>query len=117
MAHLSLTKLVSTFHLPGHPSLLTARASYAGNSNPRARSEEGYSEDGTISVTQPEIERSLSSPEDRSSTTYSTERSELSEFPEEFVKVSIDADPKVWEARNEHRYRASLIHRYHSSRK
>jgi len=46
---------------------------------------------------------------------YSTILSENSAVSEEFVKVDMEMDPKLWEARNERRYRMSLTHRYHHS--
>ena len=46
----------------------------------------------------------------------STILSENSTVSEEFVKIDMEMDPKLWEARNERRYRMSLTHRYHHSR-
>jgi len=75
-------------------------------------SEDSHSQEGTIIESSAEGDLYSASPHNVS---YSTILSEDSAVSEEFVKVDIEMDPKLWEARNERRYRMSLTHRYHHS--
>lgn len=97
-----------------HQSQLKARASfYISNPNARTLSDDSHSQESFLESLESNP-YDLPSPNNDSSSTFLSENSALSE--EEFVKVDIEMDPQLWEARNERRYRMSLNHRYHWSR-
>ncbi|KAF9450745.1 hypothetical protein P691DRAFT_664706 [Macrolepiota fuliginosa MF-IS2] len=102
--------LLSTLASLDRRSLFAHQASfYAASPSPHATSE-----DGTIADSPSDIEHYASPPRTDSSSTLGG-TFDILDPSEEFVQVDMDLEPKAWEAKNERRYRASLMHRYHSS--
>lgn len=112
--HAHATYLVSILNSAEARTPLTTRPSFRA-SNPVSLpvSSDSHSQEETIIESSVESDLYSASPYNDS---YSTILSENSAVSEEFVKIDMEMDPKLWEARNERRYRMSLTHRYHHSR-
>lgn len=110
--HAHITCSVSTLNSTEARTPLTTRPSFrASDQVSRPASEDSHSQE-TIIESSSEGDLYNASPHNDS---YSTILSENSAVSEEFVKIDMEMDPKLWEARNERRYRMSLTHRYHHS--
>lgn len=110
---ISLSPCLSAFNpAEGRIPLTTRPSLRTTNSSPRPLSDDVLSQEETINESPSESDLYSASPNNDSSLTFLSENSAASEG---FVKVDMEMDPKLWEARNERRYRMSLTHRYHHS--
>ncbi|KAJ3574855.1 hypothetical protein NP233_g1485 [Leucocoprinus birnbaumii] len=110
---ISLSPCLSVFSPADGRAKLTSRPSFRTvSSSPRPVSDDLLSQGETIVESSAESDSYSPSPLNDSSSTFLSEDSAVSEG---FVKIDMEMDPQLWEARNERRYRMSLNHPYHHS--